>query len=153
MLNKLLSQLLQKPEKTEPFHSTYIENPYADQYYKHMEKIEVMWSVLQNLKAFNTQQAYDLEKACIENIQEFKLYASACQYEPPRKVRAYIRLAMLYEKQERWDDGIKVCVEAIKSGAYEDGSNGKMYGRLARLIKKSGKDVGDEILRLTKENH
>jgi selenophosphate synthetase-related protein len=56
---------------------------------------------------------------------------------------------MLYEKQEKYQKAIEVCVEAIQIGAYDDHSNGKMYGRLARMIKKSGIDVTDEIKQLT----
>lgn len=152
MFTKLLNMFSQKPEKVRQPYPTYTPNPYADQYFRNMEKIEVMWSVLQNLKAFNTPQAYELEQACKKNIEEFKMYISAGKYEPPHKARAYVRLAMLYEKQERWEDGINICVEAIRCGAYEDGSNGKMYGRLARLIKKSGKTVSAEVLQLTKGN-
>jgi len=130
---------------------TYKPNPYADEYYTNMQQVEVMWSVLQNLKAFHTPQAYQLEQACKKNIEEYKLFVANDQHEQPRKAYAFIRLAMLYEKQERWSDGIKVCVDAIQSGAYEDGSNGKMYGRLARFIKKSGMEVSEDILKLTKE--
>ena len=122
-------------------------NPYADTYYENMQRIEPMWSVLQNLKAFHTPQAYQLEQLCKQNIEEFKQYASM-EKDPPHKAYAFIRLAMLYEKQERWSDGVKVCADAIRCGAYEDGSNGKMYGRLARMIKKSGKEYGDEVLNL-----
>lgn len=144
-LAKLLN--IEKPKPVlQPMH---VRNPYADAYYGNLEKIEVMWSVLRNLNAFHTPQAYQLEQLCKQNIVEYKQYISL-ENVPPLHAPAFVRLAMLYEKQERWDDGIKVCVDAIKSGAYEDGSNGKMYGRLARLIKKSGKTYGEEILKLTK---
>lgn len=138
-----------KPKPT--LNTTYVRNPYGDQYFKNMEQIEVMWSVLQNLKAFHTPQAQQLEQLCKQNIQEYKQYIGFENSEPPHKAYAYVRLAMLYEKQERWDEGIEVCVDAIRTGAYEDGSNGKMYGRLARLIKKSGRPVNEDILRLTQE--
>ena len=133
--------------------TTYVRNPYGDQYFKNMEQIDVMWSVIQNLKCFSSEQAAALEKLCIQNINEYKLYVSAYDgIEPPHHAPAYVRLAMLYEKQNRFEDGIKVCVDAIQNGAYEDGGKGKMYGRLARLIKKSGIIVGEDILRLTQEN-
>ena len=117
-----------------------------------MDKINAEWSVVSNLKKFDGKAAMALESHCIENIQQFKKYSeyeATRGGEPVHKVPAYIRLAMLYEKQGRFEDGINVCADAIKSGAYEDGTKGKMYGRLARLIKKSGIEVNDEIELLT----
>lgn len=129
-----------------------VNNLYADNYFKNMEQIEVMWSVLQNLKGFTTPQASALENLCTKNITEYKLYINTYDgAEPPHHAPAYVRLAMLYEKQNRFEDGINICVDAIKNGAYEDGSKGKMYGRLARLIKKSGIEVSPDILKLTQE--
>ena len=141
-----------KPAPTPTPSVTYVRNPYGDAYFKNMEKIDVMWSVIQNLKGFSTEQANQLEALCKQNIQEYKLYVSKYDgIEPPHHAPAFVRLAMLYEKQERYEDGINVCVDAIRSGAYEDSSKGKMYGRLARLIRKSGASVSDDILKLSQE--
>lgn len=147
-LFNLFKQKKQEPPTYNPSQKQY---PIADTYFKHMEEIEVMWSVIQNLKMFTSEQAQKLESACINNIEEYKLYVS--QYdgiEPPHHAPAFVRLAMLYEKQQEYEKGINVCVDAIRSGAYEDNSKGKMYGRLARLINKSGITVDQNILKLTK---
>ena len=55
---------------------------------------------------------------------------------------------MLYEKQARYDEAISICAIAIHNGITYDGSKGEMYGRLARLIRKAGKPVSDDILKL-----
>ena len=145
-----LFDLFKKKPIQQPY-STYKPNPIADTYFKHMEQINVMWSVLSNLKTFTGEQAQQLESLCIQNISEYKQYV---QYydgiEPPHHAPAFVRLAMLYEKQQEYEKGINVCVDAIRSGAYEDNSKGKMYGRLARLINKSGITVDQNILKLTK---
>lgn len=130
----------------------YVRNPYADSYYNNMEQIEVMWSVIQNLRAFNGDQAYQLEALCRQNITEYlKLsqFDKNHDIEPPHHAPCCVRLAMLYEKQGRYEEGINLCADSIKAGAYADGSKGQMYGRLARLIRKSGLNVSDDIKMLT----
>lgn len=129
-------------------------NPYGDKYYEYMGKVESAWSVLQNLKLFFGDEAEAFERLCIENLALYKnmidydAQNASRNYEPPKHVPAYVRLAMLYEKQEKYQKAIDICVEAIKIGAYDDHSKGKMYGRLARLIKKSGVQATPDIQKL-----
>lgn len=127
---------------------------YANKYFKGMEEIETMWSVMYNLKIVTGSQADTFEEKCKENISDlFKMLEEYKKYgynnTIPPHVPAYVRLAMLYEKQERYSEAIDVCVESIKAGAISDGNKGKMYGRLARLIRKSGITVSDDILALS----
>lgn len=131
-----------------------ILNEKTDIYYTNMQAIESMWSVMYNLKVVSGEKADLFETRCKENIIE--LYdmlnaAKKARYDSsvPPHVPAYIRLCMLYEKQEKYQNAINICVEAIKAGATDDGNKGMMYGRLARLIRKSGIDVGDDILALS----
>lgn len=134
-----------------PEQEAYKPNPKADVYFKNLEKINIEWSVLSNLKLFSGDQADAFEEHCRINIEQYKDYAAIEEsngFEPPHHVPAYVRLAMLYEKQKRYLDGIDLCAEAIRVGAYGDNTSGKMYGRLARLIKKSGIDVTDDIKQL-----
>lgn len=126
----------------------------SDIYFSNMQAIESMWSVMYNLKVVNGEKADLFENRCKENIIE--LYdmlnaAKKARYDSsvPPHVPAYIRLCMLYEKQGKYQDAINICVEAIKAGATDDGNKGMMYGRLARLIRKSGINVGDDILALS----
>ena len=127
---------------------------YIDKYYKGMEEIESMWSIMYNLKIINGEQADIFEQKCKDNISDlYKMLDANRKYgfdsTMPTRVPSYIRLSMLYEKQERYIDAINICVESIKAGAINDGNKGKMYGRLARLIRKSGIQVSDDILALS----
>lgn len=49
------------------------------------------------------------------------------------------RLAIIYEKQKRYREAIKVCENAIALDATNDGTDGGMQSRLARLKKKLNK--------------
>lgn len=127
---------------------------YIDKYYKGMEEIESMWSVMYNLKIVNGEQADIFESKCKSNLIDlYQMLDVNKKYgydsTMPPHVPAYVRLAMLYEKQKKYDKAIDICVEAIKAGAISDGNKGKMYGRLARLIRKSGIAVNDEVLALS----
>lgn len=127
---------------------------YIDRYYKGLEEIESMWSVMYNLKITSGEKADIFETKCRQNLLDLlEMLKAQEQYgfdsSMPPHVPAYVRLAMLYEKQEKYQEAIDVCVEAIKLGAVNDGNKGKMYGRLARLIRKSGIDVNDDVLALS----
>ena len=111
-------------------------------YYDHMQKIEAMWSVLYNLNLYNSDQANSFELKCRENINDwlaYKTYDLKQNYNiiyDIHTVPAFKRLAMLYERQGKYDKAAEICLEAIKSEAYQDGTSSTMYGRLARMIKK-----------------
>ena len=127
---------------------------YIEKYSKGVEEIEAMWSVMYNLKIVSGQQADIFISKCYENLADLQnMLQAERKYnyggDMPLKVPAYVRLAMLYEKQEKYQEAINICVEAIQAGAVNDGNKGKMYGRLARLIKKSGINVSDDILQLS----
>ena len=53
---------------------------------------------------------------------------------------AFKRLAIIYEKQKRYEDAIAVCESAIEAGRLDDGTQGKMPGRLAKLKSKLNKE-------------
>ena len=131
---------------------TPTKNPYSDKYFADMERIETMWSVIQNLKLYTGNEAAQFASLCRQNMTIFNLmveYDLKNDYPAPKHAPCYVRLAMLYEKQENYKEAIDICIKAIKIGAYDDHSKGKMYGRLARLIRKSGIEVSPEILKLT----
>ena len=115
----------------------------VDKYYTGMENIQAMWSVMYNLKITTGEKAEQFENACYENIEDLKTMIAAKKaanfpIDIPPQIPAFVRLAMLYEKQQRYEEAINICVTAIKCGATHDGNKGTMYGRLARLVKKSG---------------
>lgn len=123
-------------------------------YFKTLDDIESMWAVISNLKLTSGPQVDAFVEKCYENIEQLhnmikveKMYGYNSHV--PRSVPAYKRLAMLYEKQGDYQNAINICVDAIGMGAVNDDTKGKMYGRLARLISKSGLEVSDEIKSLT----
>lgn len=140
-----------KPEIIKNFNARSYNNRESDKYYKGMDRIEAMWSVLQNLRIFTGEQADKFELECKKNINSFHRmidYDMKKGMQTPKHAPCYMRLAMLYEKQERYEEAINICVMAIQAGAWDDHSSGKMYGRLARLIRKSGLQVSPDIMLL-----
>jgi len=130
---------------------------YSSKYFKGMEELESMWSVMYNLKLFSGEKADIFQSKCQENISDLhKMLDANKKYgfddRMPPHVPAYVRLCMLYEKQEKYERAINICVEAINAGAISDNSKGKMYGRLARLIRKSGLAVSDDVLQLANKS-
>lgn len=124
-------------------------------YYPLISKIEQKWSVMYNLGDFTGDQATDFEAMCGTGI---RLYINISAYEkahdiiPAPHCPAFVRLVMLYEKQNRFDEAISVCSDAIRCGADADSSKGGMRSRLARLYNKADRPMGDEALDLIKGN-
>lgn len=124
----------------------------SEQYYTILPKIDTKWSILYNTKDFNGKTANSYEKLCLKSINTFKqIHEEFCI--PNNTIEftcipAYKRLAMLYEKQKKYDKATYCVLDAIQHGApneYGDGGSGKMYARLARLAKKAGILEKDEI--------
>ena len=140
-----------KRKKQEPFRfdekKLEQERPVSTLYFKQMESIDVQWAVISNLRAYNSKEAQNLELLCIQNTLLYKSIVNefrAKGIEEPHHAPCYVRLCMLYEKQGRFEDAVQMCKEAIDAGAYDDGSKGKMYGRLARLLRKAAAQIPDE---------
>lgn len=142
LLKKILELATPQPTYQAP-----TQDPYEERYFSAMPEIEAMWSVLYNLKIVTGEKADMFEQKCLQNISDFQ-HIPPANTQATREVPAYTRLAMLYEKQERYDEAIAVCADAIRRGIVYDGSKGQMYGRLTRLIRKSGKQVDSDILKL-----
>lgn len=145
LLYKLLKNI---KKKNEAIYQLPVVDPYEERYFAVIPEIEAAWSVLYNLKSYTGPQADAFEQKCLANIQDF-MSTPAAWRQGVREVPAYTRLAMLYEKQERYDEAIDICSAAIRNGITIDGSKGQMYGRLARMIRKSGKTVSDDIIKLS----
>ena len=117
-------------------------------YYSQLEKIQEAWSVLYNLKAYDSEMADQFESACMENIRRYHEMRKAEEGTPVEddhdlSVPAYTRLAMLYERRKDYDAAIETCVASIRA----KGVKGE-YARLARMIKKSEKPIGDDVMAL-----
>lgn len=119
-------------------------------YFQNMETLESMWAVVTNLKAYDGDRANALEQLCYLNISDYHAWVSYNitidpEWVRPPKCPAYIRLAMLYEKRKQYDKAVDVCCAAIRAGAVADGSSGRMFGRLARMMSKAGMEMTPEI--------
>lgn len=126
---------------------------YSKIYYNNLEKLEERYSVLYNLGLIEGVEVDEFIKLCEQNIVDFNRYKEACRpykEEMPYSVPAYKRLAMIYEKQGRYKEAIEICAKAINNGIVDDGTKGRMRGRLARLIRKYDGfvEVSDSILKL-----
>lgn len=156
-LNKILNSLVQnkadKNSNTEQ--SLYDRYSWEDKnylsaskkYFDGMEEIETNWSVLYNLNCFTGARADKFIADCKKNINDFYSWqeiAKTYGEDSPPSVPAFKRLAMIYEKQGLYENSIAVCREAILACACSDGTKGGMKGRLARMIKKSGRTPTDE---------
>lgn len=108
---------------------------YSDRYYKQMQEIQNDWSVMYNTGAYTGILAINFEKKCIANIADYvtmrKIDIKYGQ-KTATNIPAFKRLAMLYEKQERFNDAVEVCKQAYALGMDE-------RGRMARMIKKAGR--------------
>lgn len=122
-----------------------------------IEKIGQMYSVAINLYAVDGPEMQQVEELCKEDINFLREYRQAEkeQYEawkdynlstsgkigqymcPPIEYwDSYKRLAIIYEKQKRWQEAIDVCESAIAHGITKDGNQSGFIGRAARLTRK-----------------
>lgn len=127
---------------------------YSIPYYDTIDAINSAWSVLSTFGNYENDNAKAFEQMCKNSIKLFhryikKSYELDSSFVPPKNVPAYVRLVMLYEKQNNYKSAINTCAEAIRAGAYDDHTSGKMYGRLAKLIKKSGIEVDEDIVAIS----
>ena len=119
----------------------------TDKYFPQIHEIEEEWSILYNLKKYTGERALKFEQCCIQNINLYKKMAEiekAYNQTPPPNAPAFKRLAMLYEKQARYEEAVSICSDALFSGAWGDG----MRSRLVRMIKKAGRTPTDEEMKL-----
>lgn len=109
--------------------------PISNKYYGLMEKIQKSWSVLYNLNDYTGSLADRFEKDCLQDILYYKRMREIdIKYgeKTPTNIPAFKRLAMLYEKQGKYENAVTVCKEAISFGMDEK-------SRMIRMIKKAGR--------------
>ncbi|WP_138268363.1 tetratricopeptide repeat protein [Anaerofustis stercorihominis] len=104
----------------------------ADRYFSLHHKIEENWSKLFQSKQYNSKLADIIEKDCIKDIEyymEMRKIDIKYKLSSPNDIPALRRLAMLYEKQGRYEEAVKACNNAISLGMDE-------HKRLERILKK-----------------
>lgn len=118
--------------------------PISDKYYTLMQKIQNDWSVLYNLNRFEGKLADSFENDCKSDIELYKKMREVDKKygeESVLNIPAYQRLAMLYDKQGRFEDAVLVCKEAISYGMDE-------RSRMIRMIKKAKRQPTTEEIKL-----
>lgn len=114
-------------------------------YFNLLQKIQKDWSALYNTNNYLGMRANAFEKACLQGIDYYKrmreIDQKYGQSTPTANVPAFTRLAMLYEKQEKYEESVLVCKEAISLGIDE-------RSRMIRMIKKSGRTPTTEEMKM-----
>lgn len=130
-----------------PYALAAYKNPIVEEHFDNMEKIKVQYNIIFNLKDYYSPATDSLIKLCERDIeiapQVVKTFSTHGE-EPPYSYYTFRQLAILYERRKEYEDAIDVCIKSIKLGFTD---NGEIFGRLARLLKKSGYEgsVGDYI--------
>lgn len=112
------------------------------------EEISSEYAIIRNLNLYQSPQADQFEQKCIQAIALIEmLFPFWEKYrEPlPTYCEPAKRLAMLYEKQNRFEDAAFICVKACRLGMPNDGTKGGMRGRLSSSIKKGGLTPNSEM--------
>lgn len=108
----------------------------SDKYYSQLEDvIKPGWSEIYQSKDYNSIFAKFYEQECLENIKLFKEMVTIEKKNDDylsKRVPAYERLAMLYERQHKYEKALVICDDAIKN----DASFKVMLKRKDRLLKK-----------------
>lgn len=109
--------------------------PLSNEYYSLIEQIEKDWSTIYKLKDYTGALSQKIEKECTDAISYFsKMHAIDMKYgeSSPKNIPPFKRLAMLYERQGKYESSIETCKNAISFGMDES-------SRMLRMIKKSGR--------------
>lgn len=104
-------------------------------YYSQMNRIQEDWSTLYNLSVYTGFFGERFEKLCLANIANYKeMLRIDKKYgkKTATNIPAFKRLAMLYEKQGRFEEAVEVCKQAYSLGMDE-------RSRMVRMIKKAGR--------------
>ena len=121
-------------------------NDYKDFYEKHHlleEKIGIAYSIAR-YSDIDSAEFKNCIELCYEDIslaEKIKEYQDEAikvlkNETFSKKYSSFKKLAILLEKSKQYDEAIKICELAIKYGFIDDETDGKMYGRIARLKSK-----------------
>ena len=108
---------------------------FSTPYYNYFDIIKKNWSVMFQSKDYHGEIAKIIEADCIDAIGYYKKMKQVDEKygeKTPTNIPPYERLALLYERQKRYEDCISVCKEAYQYGMC-------MTGRMCAAIKKAGR--------------
>lgn len=121
------------------YRQKYFEiEPFTSAYFKLINEIENNWSIMFNSKNYNNSLAQKTENLCLESIELFKQWATienkyGTITSMPKNIPSSKRLAMLYEKQSKFEEAVTICKLAISCGMDE-------RSRLVRMINKCNRN-------------
>lgn len=114
--------------------------PVFKKYYDLMNKIESQWSIVYRSKDYTCKLACEIEKECYETIKLFeKLREIDLKYgeTPMSGSKVFKRLAILYERQKKYEKAITVCKLACNLGIDET-------NRMKTMLSKAGRNASEE---------
>ena len=144
-------------EKSEAWHKIHHKwQVIIDEHTKLLNEIGIAYTVANNLNMPDSPQMQFVIELCNKDIALAEMFAkSQLEIQDVRVANGWSkqkeasdvlpnfptfkRLAIIYEKQKKYDEAIAVCQRAIELGFVDDGTDGQMPGRIARLMKKQGK--------------
>ena len=109
--------------------------PFSNSYYAYLALIEKNWSTMYRSKNYTGKMAVKIENDCYTAIDYYKKMKAVDEKygeETPTNIPPFKRLAMLYERQNRYEDCVSICKEAYQYGMDET-------GRMKIAIKKAGR--------------
>lgn len=126
-----------------------------DEYLMLLEKLEVQYSIIWGIKEFSGQKAdyfieccYDASKYALAYKTYHQVVTISRRNDPvipaaiPLSIPQFfpfVKLAIVFEKRGEYAKAIEICKRAIDMGLIEDGTKGKIPGRMSRLISKQRK--------------
>lgn len=144
-------------EKSESWHAVHNKwQVITDEHAKLLNEIGVAYTIANNLNLPDSPQMQHVIELCKKDIALAEMFQKsqaeiqqvriangwADANEPTKSITSFPtfkRLAIIYEKQKDYDSAIAVCQRAIELGYADDGTDGQMPGRIARLMRKKGK--------------
>ena len=124
--------------------------PFSKPYYEYLTVIKKDWSIMYQSKDYHGEMAKKIETDCIDAInyyKEMKKIDEKYGEKTPTNIPPFERLALLYERQQRYEDCIKVCKEAYFYGM------DYLTGRMKAAIKKAGRTPTAEETALIENNN
>lgn len=118
-------------------------------HYELNEQIGVAYTIANNLSLPNSPEMEEVIDLCNEDIELSKVFKEYWEellktgyheevYDRLPVYPSFKRLAIIYDKRKDYDKAISICQQAIELGYVDDGTDGQMPGRIARLMRKAG---------------
>lgn len=155
----LEQQERERIQKSEAWHAVHNKwQVIIDEHTKLLNEIGVAYTIANNLNLPDSPQMQHVIDLCKKDIALAEMFIkSQLEIQGVRVANGWSkqkdvadvlpnfptfkRLAIIYEKQKNYDEAIAVCQRAIELGFADDGTDGQMPGRIARLMRKKGKDA------------